>query len=102
MLKTCFIFLLTRLSPAYKKNFTQTRNPPPKKNLTQLKFIFIMVWLLLKTGKNIMANRIPNVPSCFVLVFFLNLKMGEKKEIVSMLATKMGGDQVYKPVPKGL
>lgn len=38
-----------------------------------------------------MANRIPNVPSCFVFFFFLNLKMGEKKEIVSMLATKMGG-----------
>lgn len=58
-----------------------------------------MVWLLLKTGKNIMANRIPNVPSWFIF----ESEKGKKKKRNSINAChKDRGDQVYKPVPKGL
>lgn len=102
MLKTCFTFLLTRLSPAYKKNFTQTRTPPPqKKNLTQLKFIFIMVWLLLKTGKNIMANRIPNVPSCFVFFFFESENGRKKRNSINACHKDGGGIKFTSPCLRG-
>lgn len=57
-----------------------------------------MVWLLLKTSKIIMANRIPNVPSWFF--FFFESEKGKKNSINA--CHKDRGDQVYKPRPKGL
>lgn len=79
MLKTCFTFLLTRLSPAYKKNFTQTRNPPPKKKKPHTTEIYFYNGLVTAQNRQ-KHNGKQNSKCAFLFCFFLNLKMGEKKK----------------------
>lgn len=78
MLKTCFTFLLTRLSPAYKKNFIQTHTPPKKPHTTEIYFYNGLV-----TAQNREKHNGKQNSKCaflFFFFFFLESEEGNKKK----------------------